>query len=127
MPKKALGRSLGELLPERAGLISRDSISLHKSKDPTDLGPGLRALVLNKNGAAPQHGRMTPEVRRGGGATVLKVSLVLADVVLVAVTLLWRRQAQGRMGGWEALACIISITFAAWLGCLTAWVHFRGD
>lgn len=119
-----LGRGLGELLPERAGLDSRDSTPLHKSKDPTDLGPGLRALVLNKNGAAPQHGRMTGDVR-GGGATVVKVSLVLADVLLVAVTLLWRRQAQGRMGGWEALVCIVSITFAAWLGCLTAWLRYR--
>jgi hypothetical protein len=114
------------LLPERAGLVSRDSPPLHKAKDPTDLGPGLRALVLNKNGGAPQLGRITADVHRGSG-TVVKVSLVLADVLLVAITLLWRRQVQGRMGGWEGLICIVGITFAAWLGCLTAWLHYRPD
>jgi hypothetical protein len=123
--KNVLGRGLGELLPERAGPDSRDSTPLHKSKDPTDLGPGLRALVLNKNGGAPQLGRITDVQRESG--TVVKVSLVLADVLLVAITLLWRRQAQGRMGGLEGLICIASITFAAWLGCLTAWLHYRPD
>ena len=126
MPKKALGRGLGELLPEREGSVSRESPPPHRSKDPTDLGPGLRALVLNKNGDAPQHGRFTDGVHRVSG-TAVKVSLVLADVLLVALTLLWWRQAQGGMGGWEALACIGSITFAAWLGCLTAWLHYRRD
>jgi hypothetical protein len=58
---------------------------------------------------------------------VVKTSLVLADLVLVVITLLWRRQAPSAMGGVEAFACVASITFAAWLGCLAVWLHFRWD
>ena len=126
MSKKVLGRGLGELLPDRGAPVSRESASLPRSKDPTDLGPGLRVLVLQKNGTAPKTGAAsTPN--RGPDLLLVKLSLVLADACLVGMVFIWRRYAATPMLWTEAAICTGIILFAAWLTCLAAWLHFHHE
>jgi hypothetical protein len=115
---------LGELLPEGRSPALRDSNPQHK-KDPTDLGPGLRALVLKKNGYGAQPVARSGELR--ARSPLVTTSLVAADLLMVAVVLFWRRQAQATMSGLDAFVCITSILFSAWLSCLAAWLHFRAN
>jgi hypothetical protein len=108
------------LLPERQ---PSSAAPAGKSKDPAVLGPGLRVLVLNKNGAAPQH---VPGAGRRHGASV-KASLILADLVIVAMIVLWRRSAGHALHFSEALFCVCAILFGGWLTCLAAWLQFDRD
>jgi hypothetical protein len=56
---------------------------------------------------------------------LVKFSLVTADLLLVATTILWQRQAKGHMGVGEAILCTAAIVCAGWLSALAAWLHFR--
>jgi hypothetical protein len=119
VPKNPLGRGLRELLPERNPTPER------KAKDSTDLGPGLRVLVLQKNGGTQRSA--APEVQRSGNHTAVKVSLLLADILLASMTVLWQRGQVGRLELRAAALCVLAICFAAWLGCLAGWLHFRRE
>ena len=125
MSKNVLGRGLGELLPERKPK-AREASAEGKSKDPAVLGPGLRVLVLKKNGAAPRP--IVPVAPSAAAAAArVKISLLLADLLLVAIVLLWCNNAARPFHWLEVLICIVAVTFGAWLTCLAAWLQFRRD
>ena len=119
MSKKALGRGLGQLLPQKPIALSREAGS--KSADPVDLGPGLRVLVLQKNGAPPHPANQDP-VAETATAWKVSLSLVTADLVLVGLVFLWFNRASPGNGP-GPLVCAGTILFGAWLSCLAAWLH----
>jgi hypothetical protein len=55
------------------------------------------------------------------------LSLVLADILLVALTLYWPQRVDGRLDAGSTTACVVGILLAGWLGCVAAWVHFRSN
>ena len=123
MSKKALGRGLGEMLPERGS--GKSPSSTGGSSDPADLGPGLRVLVLQRDGigAGMQTVRRLREEDRNLGTVT--VSLGIADLALIALVLLWTREASRPFGTIETLGSIFALGLGGWFGCLAAWLHFR--
>jgi hypothetical protein len=119
--KKALGRGLGHLLPsDNAGALRERGA---KSSGPAEFGPGLRVLVV------PKKPRSEPRVSPWASMGAARVSLVLADVLIVVLVVLWWRteKASGPLSGAEGLVCVVALLFAGWLSCLAALLPGGGD
>jgi len=135
VPKKVLGRGLGELLPDPR---PHESNGQERSHDPTELGRGLRVLGVHKNGnpmprsSVREHAGTGAVSSRSWGAPaplasrgVVKGSLLTADLLLVLTTVLWQSHATGHMQFRDAAICAAAILCAGWLSVLAAWLHFH--
>jgi hypothetical protein len=129
VPKKVLGRGLGELLPEQreGGQRGNSPGGQPKSgneKPGAELGPGLRVLVLDKGGTAGPRASGTVSVQRES-SVVLKLSLLAADAALLVTLLLWWKRVERPLSVSHATAVILVVVLGAWLGSLAAWLQFR--
>jgi hypothetical protein len=124
LPKKALGRGLGELLRERERKLAPGGQPGLGSaaKDNRELGPGLRVLVVQKDLPSSQRGG-TRGPGQSGRPPLVKVSLVLGDLAIVATLLVWRSAASERIGVADAAILICLASCGAWLSCLAAWLY----
>ncbi len=124
MPKKALGRGLGDLLLGNSPQAPHEAAPTEHGKRAVELGPGLRVLVLDKSGApAPRSNTPPPAPRESG--FVLKISLLAADAALLVLSLLWWKSVSHPLSVKQALTLIFSIGLGAWLGGLAVWLQFR--
>ena len=124
MSKKALGRGLGQLLAGHPTTGPQSPLSGAPSNGGPVLGPGLRVLAGQRNGTTPKRNGHE-SVGQKSAEVALKLSLLTADALLVIMTLLWRGLARPQLTGWQVFGCIAGIGFAAWLGCLAAWLTFK--
>jgi hypothetical protein len=83
----------------------------------------MRVLVVPSNGGGPSQAG-PGLIRRNDVPSRVKVSLVLADLLLVGTTVLWAH-GMHHMGWREAAVCVVAVLFAAWLTCLAAWLHWK--
>ena len=123
MPKKALGRGLGQLLSKGQAAAAQPSLAEKHPKDPADLGPGLRALVFQKNGGSAQRNPALPPARSKGDLA-MKLSLLAADVFLLFLTWLWWKTCGRPLTVGQIVIVVTGATIGAGLGCLASWLHF---
>jgi hypothetical protein len=124
--KKVLGRGLRDLLDEKKALPGRDLAVQKEGGNPSNPGTGLRALIGEKNGASGPF----PEPSQPPSGTALGVvtfSLLLADVLLLALASFWFLGRSKAPGFFEFSIIFLMIVFGAWLGFLAAWLHFQRD
>lgn len=110
MAKPALGRGLGELLNGNGAAGTRAAPEPRTAAAPPGLSAGMSTLVRNAGETAPPAGRPV-------SPTVLRASLLAADLVLVSggVFLATSRSA----GDWKAVAlALLAVLLGAWLGWL---------
>jgi hypothetical protein len=115
---------LGDLLEGAGPTPKHEGVPADKSYDPADLGPGLRVLILQRNGVPAPH---LPVPRPSAGskpALPVRSSLLLADVGLLTLTWLWFAGREGGLTITQALGISLVVSFAAWLACLAAWLHY---
>ena len=105
------------MLPGTQPSLGRDPVPLSSA-----LGPGLRALVRERNGGGLQE--VAAPQARSDALALVKLSLIVADVFVIALVLLWRQSSSDVMGAAEAMMCVAAMTFGAWLTGLAAWLHF---
>jgi len=90
---------------------------------PAKVSPGMAALLRRDQGTpaaetAPDAKPLEPKPR--ARLPLLKPSLVLADLLLVALAacLAWRK---GSFGLVEIGLCFLALGLGAWLACLALW------
>jgi hypothetical protein len=123
--KKALGRGLGQLLPEqsKAPATARHDYKVGSPVDSGTFGPGLRVLIAQKSGSG------SPVRIQNGGhpeldLSLVKLTLVFADLLTSLTTVIWFSRLSAP--NWkEVLICSGAISVGAWFGGLAAWLEFR--
>ena len=121
MAKSALGRGLGKLLKE-AKAVPRETEA--GEKIPT-LSPGMATLLKAGNGGSkPEEKARSDEAANVQPTTTkewkkrVRLSLVLADVLLVFLAAWLVFKSGGRFGAVEILLCLAALGLGAWLSCL---------
>ncbi len=124
MSKSALGRGLGNLLEDaKAAGRSATAGAPTATENEPQVDPGLSVLL---HGSAP-NGPATPKVvpaarpdapSRTANHTLLRWSLVGADVVVCALVLLFAAAKPGRLSTVELLLCLLAMGVGAWLSCV---------
>jgi len=81
---------------------------------------GNQATPMAEGGRDAKPATQTPESERRAERALLKLSLVLADVLLavLAACLVWRK---GSFGLLEIALCVLALALGAWLTCLALW------
>ncbi len=121
--KRVLGRGLKQLC-KNEGLRSVPTRCARK--DPSDLGQGLRVLVLRN---PPESQSAKHEIReqrsRFTGASI-KVSLLFGDLLLLIFSGLWFYSAASRPArAIEIIGLGLAVAGASWLGVVAAWLQFN--
>ena len=123
MAKSALGRGLGKLLKE-AKAIPRETEP--GEKIPT-LSPGMATLLKAGNGG-PKPEQKPTEAEANAQAQerkewkrLVRLSLVVADVLLVLLAAWLVFKSGGHFGAMEMLLCAAALGLGAWLSCLALW------
>ncbi len=94
---------------------------------PPKLSPGIATLLRTGNGAAKNE-TLSPvqpcvaSPRLSTFRRLLRVSLVLADVLLLCLAVRMVLSAQGPIPLWGLVLCIVAFALGAWLSCLALWV-----
>ncbi len=70
---------------------------------------------------APNIGPPTTDLPDRRTPRTLRVSLVIADVLLMALVIRLVTKTPGRLGLIEVALCIIALGLGAWLTCLAIW------
>jgi len=123
--KSALGRGLGKLLKE-AKAVPRETES--GEKIPT-LSPGMATLLKAGNGGGPKPeekaatdmGANAPPQESKDCKKLVRLSLVVADVLLVFLAARLVFKSGGHFGAVEILLCAAALGLGAWLSCLALW------
>jgi len=122
--KSALGRGLGKLLKE-AKAVPRETES--GEKIPT-LSPGMATLLKAGNGgpkpeekAATDTEANAPPQESKDRKKLVRLSLVVADVLLVFLAARLVFKSGGHFGAVEILLCAAALGLGAWLSCLALW------
>jgi len=122
--KSALGRGLGKLLKE-AKAVPRET---EPGEKVSTLSPGMATLLKPGNGgpkpeenaAAEAEPSVQPQERKEWKKLV-RLSLVLADVLLVFLAAWLVFKSGGHFGVVEMLLCAAALGLGAWLSCLALW------
>jgi len=107
--KPALGRGLGELLNGRGASGTRAATETRTAAAP-HLSAGMSTLVRSPGDIAP------PAVRPPS-LTVLRVSLLAADLTLTGGAV-FHFLSRSTVDGMTTVAAMLSVLFGAWLGWL---------
>jgi len=124
--KPALGRNFGHLMKE----AKTSSASSEPATEPASVSPGLATLLRRSNGEgrtpesgpAPGPEPATPPLpfRR---RRLLQASLLLADVLLLALAMLCIFKGRAPFGFIGIVLCVIAVALGAWLSCLAFWLE----
>ena len=90
--------------------------------DGTAVGPGLNTLIQGQHDdetPAPHQPRPpTAGAAAGWPSQTLTLTLLLADLVLILLSVWLVVERRGRLGFWETVLCVATLGLGAWLGCL---------
>jgi hypothetical protein len=122
MAKTGLGRGLQNLMKEPP-VSPRTENPSDKSAQVT---PGMAALLRGGNGEAKaQSSEVDDPIRKQAAErrkNLVQVSLVLADLLLLAVVARLAFVSNGQFGFIEVMLCILALAIGAWLSCLALWL-----
>lgn len=122
--KPALGRGLGDLLPKS----NRPANSNDTVEQPAKLSPGMATLlhgpIDNEPDGAPQPSDTEAKRAWLPYKRLIQVSLVLADLMFLALTVRWLLQNQPLGFGGIALG-FLALVLGAWLSSLAFWMEFK--
>ena len=134
MSKPVLGRGLGKLLKDGNSETPSGTPAGEKSSPPdTDsetpetgrLSPGMASLLRKPaEKESPSNAEQTSAAEkppRPSNPRLLRTSLVVADVLLLALTFHLVLKSPGRLGYFEVILCIVAIALGGWLTCLAIW------
>jgi hypothetical protein len=129
--KPALGRGLGKLMKE----VQAPPPSSQPVSKPGTVSTGVATLMRGvKTPAKPSLTLVQPLAKpqpRGGEAArgqsqrsnlPMRVSLVLADVVMIGLVARMAFRNTEPLGALELTLCILAMLLGAWLACLALWV-----
>ena len=123
MAKSALGRSLGRLLKEAKG----GPKTPESEQESLPLSPGMATLLKAGNGGAKKDQTAPTEAKQDSKAEtkdwkkLAKLSLVLADVLLLFLAARLVFRSGGHFGVVEIVLCVAAVGLGAWLSCLAIW------
>ncbi len=87
------------------------------------------AGLLRGAGSSPKSGDAQPEsklelypLHRQSGRRLLRISLVVADVLLVGLAVFLVRQMPRPLGFGGIVLCAAAMVIGAWLACLALWL-----
>lgn len=90
--------------------------------------PGMATLLRVGNGGPKPEEKVAPTTEESAQAQkrkewkrLVKLSLVLADVLLVLLAAWLVFKSGGRFGAMEILLCGAALGLGAWLSCLALW------
>ncbi|MBI2926359.1 MAG: hypothetical protein HYY24_11740 [Verrucomicrobia bacterium] len=131
--KSALGRGLGNLLEDAkaAGRSATAGVPTATENEP-QVDPGLSVLLQGAPSNGPAAAKATTATRpdaasRTANHTLLRWSLVGADVVVCALVLLFAAAKPGRLSTAELLLCLLAMGVGAWLSCVAVMLGERSD
>ena len=121
MSKPVLGRGLGKLLKEAKGSATPEPAG----DKPKSSSPGMTTLLRGANGSPNEESAQTetpsPTAGNPRGKRLLQISLIVADVVLLALAARLVFKSEGHFGFLEVTLCILAFGLGAWLSCLAFW------
>ena len=133
MSKSALGRGLGNLL-EDAKVTGRPPTAgaPTATENEPQVDPGLSVLLQGSAPNGPATPKVAPATRpdkpgHAGNHTLLRWSLVGADVVVCALVLLFAAAKPGRLSTVELLLCVLAMGVGAWLSCVAVMLGERSE
>jgi hypothetical protein len=96
------------------------------SAKPANISPGMAALLRGEKEPTAEDNHAAEPHKPSPGRAMLKVSLMLADflLVLLAGCLALRK---GSFGFLEISLCVVALVLGAWLTCLAIWVGKNQD
>jgi hypothetical protein len=124
MAKSALGRGLQNLMKEPP-VAARPENPCEKAAQVT---PGMAALLRGGNGeikASSQPDEADDPAKTQAAARkgkMVQTSLVLADLLLMALVARLAFVSHGRFGMVEVFLCGLALAVGAWLSCLALWL-----
>ena len=103
--------------------------AIESGGNPPRLTPGVATLLRGNNAAQEKPGSAEPQPSNGeatkptpaklGGA--VRVSLIVADLLLLALAARLVIKAKGHLGFTEISLCVVALGLGAWLSCLAFW------
>jgi hypothetical protein len=122
--KPALGRGLENLMNQGKGTAA----SAESGQEGPSLSPGMATLLKAGNGGpkpqerSPTEPALEESARSGArDRRSLRISLVLADLLLVGLAASLVFKSGGHFGFIETLLCVAALALGAWLSCLALW------
>ena len=99
-----------------------------RAPEPASLTPGIAALLRRGNGEPKTEGQppAPPQPAAPPGPTRgrrrLRISLWLADLLLLGLAARLVFRAHGSLGTLEAVLCVVALLLGAWLSCQALWL-----
>ena len=104
------------------------SRSSDPGETPNNLSPGMATLLRAGKGGSRNEERTSPEQEdehqaraAKDGKRLLKLTLVIADLLLVSLAARLVFKSGGQFGLLEGLLCAAALALGAWLSCLALW------